>query len=159
MKPPFRLRSVGRSRMASGRGGGTGGGRRCIYCISTGGLVASKQQPGAFPARNDLSIQHRFDIVLVDILSMSITTRFLCQIDNENYRFDIESTLICRFGGHIAVDSTSCIDEFVDIESTSHRRIIFGWVHSKCFTVLHRLLTAQRIRISAGSGHRSFIGQ
>ena len=26
--------------------------------------------------------------------------------------------------------STSCIDEFVDIESTSHRRIIFGWVGS-----------------------------
>ena len=30
------------------------------------------------PAKNDLSIRHRFDIVLVDVLSMSITYRLLC---------------------------------------------------------------------------------
>ena len=54
--------------------------------------------------------------------------RRFVDVDNtsEDNRFDVESTLIRRFWRHIAVDSTSSIDEFVDIESTSMATYLEG---------------------------------
>ena len=62
-----------------------------------------------------------------DVDSSMLGTARLLNRRSQTGRFDIESTMIHRFWGHIAVDSTSNINKFVDIESTSHRRIIFCW--------------------------------
>ena len=49
-------------------------------------------------------------------------------MNDKSSRFGIESMLVRQFGGHIAVDSTSDIEEFVYIESSLYRQIIFGWL-------------------------------